>query len=99
MILWEILFKIFYYLLYFYMLCLVFSGVLSLVGANPHNPIVGFLNVLTSPPCRYLTKKFPRLLVKSAQGYYDLSPVVLILAVGCVMIVVQTIANHLGFYF
>ena len=60
MILWEILFKIFYYLLYFYMLCLVFSGVLSLVGANPHNPIVGFLNVLTSPPCRYLTKKFPK---------------------------------------
>ena len=42
MILIEILFKITYYLLYFYMLCLIITGILSLVGANPSNPIVGF---------------------------------------------------------
>jgi uncharacterized protein YggT (Ycf19 family) len=98
MILIEIFFKIAYYLLYFYMLTLIISGVLSLVGANPLNPIVGFLNAITLPPCRYITRKFPRLLVRSQQGYYDLSPVVLILSIGSLMIVIQTIAAHLGFY-
>jgi uncharacterized protein YggT (Ycf19 family) len=98
MILLEIIFKITYYLLYFYMLCLIITGILSLVGANPSNPLVGFLNALTSPPCRYVTKKFPKLIVRSQQGFYDLSPIVLILVVGCLMIIVQTIANHLGFY-
>ena len=98
MILLEIFLKIAYYLLYFYMLCLIVTGILSLVGANPSNPLVGFLNALTSPPCRYITRKFPRLIVRNQQGFYDLSPIVLILAVGCLMIIVQTIANHLGFY-
>lgn len=98
MIFLEILFKISYYLLYFYMLCLIITGILSLVGANPLNPIVGFLNALTSPPCRYLTRKFPKLLVRNQQGYYDLSPIVLILLVGCLMIIIQTVANRFGFY-
>ncbi|BBH53242.1 YggT family protein [Fluviispira sanaruensis] len=98
MLLIEIIFKIAYYLLYFYMLCLVITGVLSLVGANPSNPIVGFLNAITAPPCRALVKKFPKLLVRNQQGYYDLSPMVLILAVGCLMIVIQTVGSSLGFY-
>ncbi|MBX9837740.1 YggT family protein [Silvanigrella sp.] len=98
MILIEIVFKIAYYLLYFYMLCLIITGILSLVGANPSNPLVGFLNALTSPPCRCITRKFPKLIVRSQHGFYDLSPIVLILIVGCLMIIVQTVANHLGFY-
>lgn len=98
MLIIEIIFKISYYLLYFYMLCLIITGVLSLVGANPANPIVGFLNALTSPPCRFLTRKFPKLLVRSQHGFFDMSPIVLILIIGCLMIVIQTVANHLGFY-
>lgn len=98
MILLEIIFKIAYYLLYFYMLCLIITGILSLVGANPSNPLVGFLNALTSPPCRYVTRKFPKLIVRNQQGFYDLSPIILILVVGCLMIIVQTVADHLGFY-
>jgi uncharacterized protein YggT (Ycf19 family) len=80
-----------YYLIYSYTLCIVISGVLSLVGANPSNPIVGFLNAITNPPCRFLTRHFPRLLVRNNAGYIDLSPVVLILFLGCLMIVIEKI--------
>lgn len=98
MILLEIVCKIAYYLLYFYMLCLILTGILSLVSANPSNPLVGFLNAITSPPCRYLTRKYPKLIVRSHSGFFDLSPIILILIIGCLMIIVQTVANHLGFY-
>lgn len=80
------------------MIFLVINGVLSLVSANPANPIVGFLNAITMPPCRYLVRKYPKLLVRNQNGYFDMSPVVLILGIGCLMIVIQTVAAHLGVY-
>ena len=98
MLLIEIILSILYYLLNFYILCVVIGGVLSLVGANPANPIVVFLNVLTRPPCRALARKFPKLLVRSEQGFLDLSPVVLVLILGCALIVLQKVALHLGIY-
>lgn len=96
MFLIDIFLTIVYYILNMYAFCLVIAGVLSLVGANPMNPVVTFFRVITTPPCQYLVRKFPKLLVRTETGYMDLSPIALILVIGCLMIVVQKIGFYLG---
>jgi uncharacterized protein YggT (Ycf19 family) len=92
----DIVLSILNYVLYVYSLFLVIAGVLSLVGANPYNPIVTFFRAITAPPCRYLVKRFPALLMRTGNGYLDLSPLILILVLGALMIVIQKIAFYLG---
>lgn len=70
------------------MFCLIAAGICQLLGANPENPIVAFFNAITSPPCRKISSLFPKLIVRTQTGYMDMSPVVLILFLGCVMIVI-----------
>ena len=77
---------------------MVIAGVLSLVGANPMNPVVTFFRVITTPPCRMLIKKFPKLVVRTGNGFMDLSPIVLILLIACLMIIVQKVGFYLGIY-
>ena len=96
MIVFDIGLNILYYLLNIYAICLVIAGVLSFVSANPMNPIVTFFRVITAPPCRALTRKYPKLFVRTETGYLDLSPIVLLLIIGCAMIVVQKLAFYLG---
>ena len=98
MILIDIGLNILYYLLHIYALCLVIAGILSFVSANPMNPIVSFFRVITAPPCRALIRKYPKLLVRTENGYLDLSPIVLLLIIGCAMIVVQKVAFYLGIF-
>lgn len=92
----DIFLNILYYLLHIYAICLVIAGVLSFVGANPYNPIVTFFRVITAPPCRALTQKFPKLVMQTGNGFIDLSPIVLLLILGCLMIIVQKVGFYLG---
>jgi uncharacterized protein YggT (Ycf19 family) len=94
----DICLTILYYLLNMYAICLIIAGVLSFVGASPMNPIVTFFRVITTPPCRALIRKFPKLLVRTENGFLDLSPIVLLLILGCLMIVIQKIGLYLGIY-
>ena len=98
MILIDIILTIVYYILQIYVICMVIAGVLSLVGANPMNPVVTFFRVITTPPCRMLIKKFPKLVVRTGNGFMDLSPIVLILLIACLMIIVQKVGFYLGIY-
>lgn len=98
MIIVDIFLTILYYILHIYAICVIIAGVLSFVGANPMNPFVTFFRVITTPPCNALIKKFPKLLVRTGNGFLDLSPVVLLLILGCLMIIVQKVALYMGIY-
>jgi len=98
MILLDIFLTIVYYLLQVYALCIVIAGILSLVGANPMNPIVTFFRIITAIPCKKITSKFPKLIMRTGNGFMDLSPIVLLLIVACLMIIVQKIGFYLGIY-
>ncbi len=95
MVMLDIILSISYYILKIYALCLVVAGILSFVGASPYNPIVTFFRAITAPPCRILTKRFPGLVLRTENGFIDISPVILILLLGCLMIAIE----KLGFYF
>jgi YggT family protein len=98
MIILDIFLNILYYVLHIYAICFVIAGILSFVNASPYNPIVTFFRVVTAPPCRFLVKRYPKLMVRTDSGYMDLSPIVFLLIIGCVLIVIQKIAFYLGIY-
>lgn len=98
MILLDIFLNIVSYLLHIYGFFLVVAAVLSFVGAHPSNPIVVFFRSVTTPPCRYLVRKFPKLIISTENGYIDLSPLVLLLSIGCTIIIIQKIGYYLGIY-
>lgn len=60
-----------------YFWIVVISVVMSWVRADPWNPIVRFFRTMTEPPCDWIRRKFPFVVV----GMIDLSPIVLILGV------------------
>lgn len=98
MFLIDVVLTIAYYIIHIYAICLVIAAILSFVGANQTNPIVGFFTAITQPPCRALSRKFPKLIMRAGHGYLDLSPIVLLLALGCLMIVIEKLAYYLGIY-
>lgn len=98
MIIVDIILNIAYYIIHIYAICIIVSGILSFVGANPLNPIVTFFRVITAPPSRMLLEKFPRLLIRTASGFLDLSPLIVLLILGCLMIIIEKIAFYLGIY-
>ena len=97
MILIDIILSLLKFLLTIYMLCIVITGILNLIGTNPDNQIFSVLKALIDPPCMALKKKFPKLLVKNQYGdsYYDLSPIILIVIIGCILIII----NKVMYYF
>lgn len=98
MIIFDILLNIIYYVLHIYVFCIIIAGVLSFVGANPYNQIVTFFRIITTPPCKMLVKKYPKLLIRTENGFIDLSPVILLLIIGCLMIIVQKVGFYMGIY-
>ncbi|MES2615444.1 MAG: YggT family protein [Bdellovibrionota bacterium] len=94
----DIFLTLAHYLLQIYSLCLVVAGVLSFVGANPNNGFVVFFRAITAPPCRMLTQKFPKLIIRTGNGFLDLSPIVLLLILGCLMIIIEKVAFYLKIY-
>lgn len=51
--------------------------VVSWVGADPYNPIVRFLRTMVDPPCGWIRRRFPFVVVG---GFVDLSPIALLAA-------------------
>jgi len=64
-------------LLWFYLVIVVISALLSWVNPDPRNPIVRFLYSATEPVLYQIRRRFPFVLV----GGFDLSPLILILAI------------------
>ena len=64
-------------LLWFYLVIVVISALLSWVNPDPRNPIVRFLYSATEPVLYQIRRRIPFVLV----GGFDLSPLVLILAI------------------
>lgn len=86
------------YLLSFYILCLFARGVLSLVGADPKNPITLILAAMSDPPCRWLVRTFPKLIVTNSNGRaLDLSLLVLLLLSSSALVIVKKTSLYFGF--
>lgn len=81
------LFVVIDHVLGIYLLLIFISVVLKMVRADSYNPLVRGLYVLTDPPARWLTRRFPRLVVASGDGHYiDLGPTVLMVLIGCIKV-------------
>ena len=93
----DISLSILYYVLYFYSFCLLAMSVCHFAGLNRSNPFVGFLDMITLPPCRFFARKFPRLIIDHNGNRYDLSPIAVLLTIGIILIIIQKISLHLGF--
>ena len=75
-------------------LCALCQRCAELCKADPNNGVVRFINAICEPPCRYLLRKFPKLMLQSSGGYIDLSPLALMLGIGCVRILLEYIHNY-----
>lgn len=75
-------------LLRLYMFCIVIAVVLQLVQADGFNPIVRFFRHLTEPVFYFVRKRLPFVVV----GSFDLSPLVIYLAI---LFLQQALVNNL----
>jgi len=77
-------------LLYFYLVLVVISALISWVNPDPRNPIVRFLYSVTEPVLYQIRRRLPFVII----GGFDLSPVVLIIGIQFVrMLVVQSLID------
>ena len=77
-------------LLYFYLVLVVISALISWVNPDPRNPIVRFLYSVTEPVLYQIRRRLPFVII----GCFDLSPVVLIIGIQFVrMLVVQSLID------
>ena len=81
--------QILIYVLKTYSFILIASAVLRLVRADATNPVVSFVHAISEPPSRWVTRKFPKLVVRSGPQIIDLGPIVVLLAVGAVLIALE----------
>ena len=80
------LFEVVDYCLSFALLLLFASAVLRLVGADERNGLVRAVHGVCDPLTRRVSRRFPGLIIRSQGGYLDLSPTVLMLAIGAVKV-------------
>jgi uncharacterized protein YggT (Ycf19 family) len=85
----SVILQILGYILRTYMYLQIASSILRLVRADESMGIVSFIHTICDPPSRWLRKKFPALLIKGNSGYVDISPLVVLVALGCLLIVVD----------
>ena len=77
-------------LLYFNLVLVVISALISWVNPDPRNPIVRFLYSVTEPVLYQIRRRLPFVII----GGFDLSPVVLIIGIQFVrMLVVQSLVD------
>ncbi len=74
------------YVIRIYTFILLASAILRLVRADETSGIVRMVHVLCDPPARALTRRFPRLVIRSGHQVVDLGPIVLLVGLGCVII-------------
>lgn len=82
------------YILGIYLFVLFAHVILAFVKADPSNSVVRFIAAVCEPPCRYLLNRFPRLMIQGSGGYIDLSPVTLMLGIGCVRILLGYLHDY-----
>jgi uncharacterized protein YggT (Ycf19 family) len=93
----SVILQILGYILRTYMYLQIASSVLRLVRADESMGIINFIHTICDPPARWLRKKFPALLIKGSSGYIDISPLVVLLALGCMLIVIERVGSALRF--
>jgi uncharacterized protein YggT (Ycf19 family) len=93
----SVVLEIFGYILRTYMYLMIASSILRLVRADESIGLINFIHTICDPPARWLRKKFPKLLIRGSAGYIDISPLVVLIALGCLLIVTERIAQALKF--
>ena len=74
------------YVIRIYTFVLLASAILRLVRADETNGLVRVVHALADPPARFLTKRFPKLVIRSGYQVVDLGPILLLVGLGCVII-------------
>jgi uncharacterized protein YggT (Ycf19 family) len=83
------------YVIRIYTFVLLASAILRLVRADETNGIVRVVHALADPPARAITRKFPKLVVRSGHQIIDLGPILLLVGLGCVIIALGHLKNAL----
>jgi uncharacterized protein YggT (Ycf19 family) len=81
--------QILIYVLKTYSFFIIASAVLRLVRADESNGLVSFVHTISDPPARYLSRKFPKLVMRNGPQIIDLGPIVVLLLIGALIIVLQ----------
>jgi uncharacterized protein YggT (Ycf19 family) len=81
--------QILIYLFKTYSFILIGSAILRMVNADASNPIVSFVHGISEPPSKWITRKFPKLIVRNASQIIDLGPIVVLLFVGALLIALE----------
>ena len=92
MLIITILLTLIYYISFLYAVLIITYGISSLVKVDKKNQFYIVLNLLIAPPCNLLKKRFPSLVIDKADQKIDLSPLVLLVLLGCIMLIIQKIA-------
>jgi uncharacterized protein YggT (Ycf19 family) len=74
------------YIIRIYTFVLLASSLLRLVRADETGGIVRFVHALSDPPAKLLTRRFPKLAIRSGNQIIDLGPIILLVGLGCVII-------------
>lgn len=75
-----------------YIWVIIIAALLSFVNPDPYNPIVQFLYRVTNPAYDFL-----RRFMRTDFNGLDFAPLIIIIALQIVMIVLQSIVNHLAY--
>lgn len=84
------------YLLQFYSYLLIAAVILRLARADENSFLGRMIFTLTDPPARWLTRKFPSLVISSSGSYIDLGPLVLLIAVHLLIMFIDRLPLILG---
>ncbi len=87
--------QILIYLIRTYSLVLLASAILRLVRADESNGLVRFIHTLSDPPARALTRRFPKLVIRSGYQIVDLGPIVLLVGLGCIIIALENLHRYI----
>lgn len=86
--------QILMYLIRGYTFVLLASAILRLLRADESVGIVRMIHVLSDPPARALTRRFPKLVIRSGYQMVDLGPIVLLVGLGCVLIALENLHRY-----
>jgi|GEM_PF-5008378 len=88
--------QILIYLVRTYTFVLLASAILRLVRADETSPIVKWIHLLADPPARALTRRFPKLVLRSGHQLVDLGPIILLVGLGCLVIILENVLRSLA---
>ncbi len=87
--------SVFNSLISLFLIVLFVHGILRMLKADPHTPVMRALSIVCNPAEDWMSRKFPKLIIRSQGSYVNLAPTVLMIALGCLKIFLDHLHQYL----